>query len=82
MDRRIEEIRMKYPEPPPLKEQRPREDRPREFRERRDFGRGDGVENLEIAEVEAAEATAIDAEEAVMAETDAVVWRRLRRRWI
>ena len=42
LDRRIEEIRMKYPEPPPLKEQRPREDRPREFRERRDFGRGGG----------------------------------------
>ena len=42
LDRRIEEIRQKYPEPPPLKEQRPREDRPREFRERRDFGRGGG----------------------------------------
>lgn len=40
LDRRIEEINQKYPEPPPLKEQKPREERPREFRERRDFGRG------------------------------------------
>jgi nucleolar protein 56 len=34
MDRRIEEIRKKYPEPPPVKEQKPREfrERPREFR--------------------------------------------------
>jgi nucleolar protein 56 len=42
LDKRIEEIRKKYPEPPPLKEQKPREQRPREFRERRDFGRGGG----------------------------------------
>ncbi len=41
LDKRIEEIRKKYPEPPPLKEQK-REQRPREFRERRDFGRGGG----------------------------------------
>ncbi|MCW4009299.1 MAG: C/D box methylation guide ribonucleoprotein complex aNOP56 subunit [Candidatus Bathyarchaeota archaeon] len=40
VDRRIEEIRQKYPEPPPVKEQAPREQRPREFRERRDFKRG------------------------------------------
>jgi nucleolar protein 56 len=34
LDRRIEEIRKKYPEPPPVKEQKPREvrERPREFR--------------------------------------------------
>ena len=35
LDRRIEEIREKYPEPPPVKEQKPREfreQRPREFR--------------------------------------------------
>ena len=38
LDRRIEEIRQKYPEPPPLKEQKPREfreQRPNQFRERR-----------------------------------------------
>jgi nucleolar protein 56 len=42
LDKRIEEIRQKYPEPPPLKEQKPREfkERPREFRERRDFQGG------------------------------------------
>jgi nucleolar protein 56 len=38
LDRRIEEIRLKYPEPPPIKEQKPmREQRPGEFRDR---GRG------------------------------------------
>ncbi len=38
LDRRIEEIRRKYPEPPPIKEQKPmREQRPGEFRDR---GRG------------------------------------------
>jgi nucleolar protein 56 len=45
MNRRIEEIRQKYPEPPPVKEQKPREfreQRPREFRERRDFRGGAG----------------------------------------
>ncbi len=58
LDRRIEEIRQKYPEPPPVKEQKPREfheQRPREFRDRRggggfrrdrhgggEFGRGGG----------------------------------------
>jgi nucleolar protein 56 len=41
LDKRIAEIRQKYPEPPPLKEQKPREQRPGEFRERRDF-RGGG----------------------------------------
>jgi nucleolar protein 56 len=43
LDKRIEEIRQKYPEPPPIKEQKPREfreQRPREFRERRDFKGG------------------------------------------
>jgi nucleolar protein 56 len=35
LDRRIEEIRQKYPEPPPIKEQKPREQKPREFRDRR-----------------------------------------------
>lgn len=40
LNRRIEEINQKYPEPPPLKEQKPREEKSREFRERRDFGRG------------------------------------------
>jgi nucleolar protein 56 len=41
LDKRIREIEQKYPEPPPIKEQKPREERPRgEFRERRDFGRG------------------------------------------
>ncbi len=40
MERRIEEIRQKYPEPPPVKEQKPREQKPREFRERRDFRMG------------------------------------------
>ena len=40
LNRRIEEIRQKYPEPPPAKEQKPREfrERPREFQDRR----GDG----------------------------------------
>jgi nucleolar protein 56 len=34
LNKRIEEIRQKYPEPPPIKEQKPREfrERPREFR--------------------------------------------------
>jgi nucleolar protein 56 len=41
LDKRIAEIRQKYAEPPPIKEQRPREQRPREFSERRDF-RGGG----------------------------------------
>jgi nucleolar protein 56 len=40
LDRRIEEIRQKYPEPPPIKERKPREFR--EERPRRDFGRGGG----------------------------------------
>ncbi|XES77727.1 MAG: C/D box methylation guide ribonucleoprotein complex aNOP56 subunit [Candidatus Bathyarchaeia archaeon] len=42
LDKRIEEIRQKYPEPPPLKEQKPRQfqERPREFRDRRDFRAG------------------------------------------
>jgi nucleolar protein 56 len=42
LDKRIEEIRQKYPEPPPLKEQKRefREQRPREFSERRDFHGG------------------------------------------
>jgi len=39
LNRRIEEIRQKYPEPPPIKEQKPKEfrqqQRPREFRERK-----------------------------------------------
>jgi nucleolar protein 56 len=42
LDKRIEEIRLKYPEAPPIKEQRPREQRPREFREHRDFRGGGG----------------------------------------
>lgn len=43
LDKRIKEIEQKYPEPPPVKEQKPREERPRrEFRERREFGRGGG----------------------------------------
>ncbi len=46
LDRRIEEIRQKYPEPPPIKEQRSRpmrEERPREFRGGRGgFGGGGG----------------------------------------
>jgi nucleolar protein 56 len=46
LDKRIDEIRRKYPEPPPVKEQKPRgrefRERPREFRERRDF-RGSGA---------------------------------------
>jgi nucleolar protein 56 len=46
LNRRIEEIRQKYPEPPPIKEQRPRpmrEERPREFRGGRGgFGGGGG----------------------------------------
>ena len=37
LNKRIEEIRQKYPEPPPIKEQKPRE-----FRERREFGGGGG----------------------------------------
>jgi nucleolar protein 56 len=44
LNRRIAEIRQKYPEPPPIKEQKPRqgwEQRPREFRERREFRGGD-----------------------------------------
>ncbi|MCJ7560105.1 C/D box methylation guide ribonucleoprotein complex aNOP56 subunit [Candidatus Bathyarchaeota archaeon] len=42
LDRRIEEIRLKYPEPPPIKEQKPmREQRPGEFRDR-GRGREDG----------------------------------------
>jgi nucleolar protein 56 len=42
LDKRIEEIRQKYPEPPPIKEPKPREfkERPREFRDRRDFHGG------------------------------------------
>jgi len=42
LNRRIEEIRQKYPEPPPIKEQKPREfrERPREFQERRGGGGG------------------------------------------
>jgi len=41
LDRRIEEIRKKYPEPPPVKEQKPREfrERPREFRRGGGYGR-------------------------------------------
>jgi nucleolar protein 56 len=42
LNKRIEEIRQKYPEPPPIKEQPRREQRPREFRERRDFRGGGG----------------------------------------
>ncbi len=46
LDKRIDEIRQKYPEPPPVKEQKPRErefrERPREFRERREFSRSPG----------------------------------------
>jgi nucleolar protein 56 len=42
LDRRIDEIRQKYAEPPPVKEQKPREQRPREFRDRRDFRGGSG----------------------------------------
>lgn len=42
LDRRIDEIRQKYPEPPPLKEQKPREEKPREFRDRKSFGRSGG----------------------------------------
>ncbi len=46
LDRRIEEIRQKYPEPPPIKEQKPRpmrEERSREFRGGRGgFGGGGG----------------------------------------
>ena len=41
LDKRIEEIRKKYPEPPPIKEQKPREFR-REGGERRDFRGGSG----------------------------------------
>jgi nucleolar protein 56 len=38
LDKRIEEIRQKYPEPPPIQEQKPRrEPKPREFREQREF---------------------------------------------
>jgi nucleolar protein 56 len=42
LNRRIEEIRKKYPEPPPIKEQKPREfrERPREFQDRRGGGGG------------------------------------------
>jgi nucleolar protein 56 len=43
LNKRIEEIRQKYPEPPPIKEQKPREfreQRPREFRGGGDRGRG------------------------------------------
>ncbi|HTY76031.1 MAG TPA: C/D box methylation guide ribonucleoprotein complex aNOP56 subunit [Candidatus Nanoarchaeia archaeon] len=49
LNRRIEEIRQKYPEPPPIKEQKPREfrekprefqERPREFQDRRGGGGG------------------------------------------
>ena len=39
LDRRIEEIRQKYPEPPPIKEQKPREFR-REGGERREYRSG------------------------------------------
>lgn len=42
LNKRIEEIRQKYPEPPPIKEKPQREQRPREFRERRDFRSGGG----------------------------------------
>ena len=42
LDKRIAEIRQKYAESPPIKEQKPREQRPREFRERRDFRGGGG----------------------------------------
>lgn len=42
LDKRVEEIRQKYPEPPPIKEQPRREQGPREFRERRDFRGGGG----------------------------------------
>jgi nucleolar protein 56 len=43
LNKRIEEIRQKYPEPPPIKEQKPRdfrEQRPREFRGGGERGRG------------------------------------------
>lgn len=42
LDKRIEEIRQKYPEPPPIKEKPQKEQKPREFRERRDFRGGGG----------------------------------------
>jgi nucleolar protein 56 len=42
LDRRIEEIRTKYAEPPPAKEQKPREQRPREFQQRPQFRREGG----------------------------------------
>jgi nucleolar protein 56 len=43
LDRRVEEIRLKYPEPPPVKERPPREfreERPREFRQGGEFRGG------------------------------------------
>ncbi len=40
LNRRIEEIRQKYPEPPPVKEQKPREQGRRDFRQRREFQGG------------------------------------------
>ncbi len=51
LEKRIEEIRQKYPEPPPIKEQKSRpmqEQRPREFRERREFRGGGGGRDREF----------------------------------
>ncbi len=49
LDRRIEEIRQKYPEPPPIQEQKPKPQREqREFRERRGGFYGGGRERRDF----------------------------------